>query len=179
FARQVPGVLFADTNVGGDAYPWQSGFSNKGSDTGQNTFNLDGVGVTDIWGTLPVNLNFDALDDVEIATGGSDPSIATPGVTLNVVTKRGTNQILGSARALYNDTTGWDYGAEIGGPVWKDRVWLWGAGASNKYLGQTFIALGQPSQSQNHVVNWNAKLNAQLAPANALAFPYVDSDGVA
>src|SRR5262249_40470363 len=51
--------------------------------------------------------------------------------------------------------------------------------ASNRYLGQTFIALGQPSQSQNHVVNWNAKLNAQLAPANALVASYVYSNLVA
>ena len=174
--RQVPGVLLADTNVGGDAWLWQSGFVGKGSDSGQNTFNLDGVGITDIWGTTPVSLDFDSLDGIEIATGGSDPSLATPGVTVNLVTKRGTNQILGSARVLYNGTAGWDYGAEVGGPIWKDRVWLWAAGASNAFLGQTFVTdIGQPVQSKDTIDHWNAKLNAQLASANSLVFSYVNS----
>ncbi len=35
---------------------------------------------------------------MQATTGGSDPSIAVPGVTLNMVTKRGTNEVHGSAR---------------------------------------------------------------------------------
>src|SRR5262249_7620830 len=116
----------------------------------------------------------------EIATGGSDPSIAVPGVTLNLVTKRGTNQILGSGRALYNSVAGWDYGAELGGPLWKDRVWLLGAGASTRFLGQTFVTQPPQQMSQSHetVNHWNAKLNAQIAAANALTFSYLNSDQV-
>jgi hypothetical protein len=174
--RQVPGVLIGDTNVGGDAFLWQPGFVGKGSDSSQNTFNLDGVGITDIWGTTPVQVDFDAIDDIEVATGGSDPSLATPGVTLNLVTKRGTNQLVGSARTLYAGGTGWDYGVEAGGPLWKDRVWLWGAGGRKVFPGQTFVTpTGDPVQSKENIDHWNAKLNAQPAAANALVLSYVNT----
>ncbi|MFY9551820.1 MAG: carboxypeptidase-like regulatory domain-containing protein, partial [Thermoanaerobaculia bacterium] len=45
--QQVSGVLLADINVG-DGPREQSGFVGKGSHSDQNTFNLDGVGITDI-----------------------------------------------------------------------------------------------------------------------------------
>jgi hypothetical protein len=170
--RQVPGVLIGDTNVGG--LSWQgSGFVGKGSDMGQNTYNLDGVGITEMWGTTPVHVDFDSLDGIEVATGGSDPSLATPGVTLNLVTKRGTNQLLGSARVLYTGGAGWDYSAEAGGPLWKDRLWLWGAAGRNVFPSQTFFTpTGEPVQSQETLDHWNVKLNSQLAPANSLVFSY-------
>ena len=83
--------------------------------------------------------DFDSLDTIEVTTGGSDLALASPGVALNLVTKRGTNELKGSARALYTGGAGWDYGVEAGGPLWKDRVWLWGAFAHNDYLGQPFL----------------------------------------
>ena len=39
----------------------------------------------------------------ELATGGNDISKATAGVSINMVTKRGTNEIRGSARYLITD----------------------------------------------------------------------------
>ena len=177
--RQVPGVLLGEMNVGGSAHSEQAGFVGKGSSSDQNTFNLDGVGITEIWGTTAVNFDFDSIDDIEVATGGSEPSLATPGVTLNLVTKRGTNQFLGSGRLLYTGGAGWDYGVEAGGAVWKDRLWLWGAGARNAFLGQTFVtSAGEPVQSKETVDHWNAKLNAQLAPANSLVFSYVNTSAL-
>ena len=41
------------------------------------------------------------FENVEVATGGSILEQQTSGVTINVVTKRGTNQLKGSARYLY------------------------------------------------------------------------------
>ena len=134
--RQIPGVLLDNVNVGGEDSGTQPAFVGKGSHPDQNTYNLDGVG-DHAWAASrrPI-FNFDSLDNIEVATGGSDPSLPTPGVTLNLVTKRGTNQILGSARALYTGRRGWDYGAEAGGPLWKDRLWLWGAGGRLAFVGQ-------------------------------------------
>ena len=125
--RQTPAVLLSNVNVGGEDSGSQSAFVGKGSHSDQNTYNLDGVAITQNNGQTPAYFDFDSLDNIEVATGGSDPSLATPGVTLNVVTKRGTNQLRGSARALYAEGAGWDYGAEVGGPLWKDRLWVWGA----------------------------------------------------
>ena len=170
--RQVPGVLLFNVNVGGSDNLFQPGFVGKGSHSDQNTFNLEGVGLTEPYGGT-VYFDFDSLDSIEVATGGSDPSIATPGVTLNLTTKRGTNQILGSARALYAETAGWDYGVEAGGPLWKDRLWIWAAFAHNSSLPQTILTADVPPEAvvtQPTVGHWNAKLNAQLAPGQ-LAHP--------
>ena len=124
-------------------------------------------------GILPLFFDFDSLDHIGVVTGGSDPSLTTPGVTLNLVTKRGTNELVGSARVLYTDGVGWDYGVEAGGPLWKDRLWLWGAGASNSFLGEpVFLTGGGSFQSQTTFTNWNAKLNAELVAANSLTFAF-------
>jgi len=170
--RQVPGVLLGNMDVGSAQSTQQPTFIGKGTHPDQNTYNLDGVGVS-IGGATPLYFDFDSLDSIEVATGGSDLSLSTPGVTLNLVTKRGTNQLLGSARVLYTGGAKWDYGAEAGGPLWKDRVWLWAAGASNSFLGQTFILPdGEATRSQEAQKYWNAKLNAAAVPSNTLTLSF-------
>jgi hypothetical protein len=170
--RQVPGVLLADMNVGRYRGARFVPFVGKGSHEDQNTFHLDGTGVS-IGGFSPNTYDFDSLDSVTVITGGSDPALATPGVTLSLVTKHGTNQLAGSARALYTDDSQWDYGAQVGGPLWKDHIWLWGAGSSTSFLGQTFFLFdGEPVRSRETSLNWNAKLTAQLVPTNAFTLGY-------
>ena len=108
--RQVPGVLLFNVNVSGEDSLFQPGIVGKGSHSDQNTYNVDGVGITEAYGGIPIYFDFDSLETIGVVTGGTDPSLTTPGVTLNLVTKRGTNQFLGSARALYTESAGWDYG---------------------------------------------------------------------
>src|SRR5262249_19810767 len=134
--RQTPAVLLANMNVGGEDSGTQSAFVGKGSHSDQNNYILDGVGITSSNGQTPAYFNFDSLQNVEVATGGSDLSLTTPGVTLSLVTKRGTNQMLGSAQGLYAEGAGWNYGAELGGPLWRDRLWLWGAFGRLAFLPQ-------------------------------------------
>ena len=171
--RQVPGVLLPGMNVG-DALtgPLAVDFVGKGSRSDQNTIHLDGTGVS-LGGFSPNLYDFDAFDSITVITGGSDPALATPGVTVHLVTKHGTNELSGSARALYTDGAQWDYGAQAGGPLWRDRVWLWAAGASNAYLGQTFrLPEGTSVRSRETNRNWNAKLTAQLLPSNSFSLGY-------
>ena len=56
-------------------------------------------------------------------------------------------------------------------------MWLWGAGASNSYLSQTFFvypseAPAEPLRYQETQDYWNAKLNAQPISSNALTLSY-------
>jgi hypothetical protein len=189
--RQVPGVLVANMNVNGSASGVQSIFVGKGSHFDQNTYNLDGVGITPPGGGAPMYFDFDSFDSIAVVTGGSDPELSTPGVALNLVTRRGTNELKGSGRAYYffpssvgsSDQVAsqgsWDYGLEAGGPLWKDRVWLWAAGAANNIPGDTVLLPdGKPFRSSNDLSQWNVKLNAQPIPANTLTLFYLHSDKV-
>ena len=125
----------------------------------------------------PFFFDFDSLSNIDVVTGGADPSLATPGVTLSLVTKRGTNVVRGSARALDTSGVGWDYGVEAGGPLWRDRVWLWAAFAHNDYLTEPFLlGSGEVLRSSVTLANWNAKLNAELLPANTLTLAYTNFD---
>ena len=183
--RQVPGVLVTNMNVNGSDSGAFNPFVGKGSHADQNTYNLDGVSIGAVF------FDFDSFQEIAVVTGGSDPTLATPGVALNLVTKRGTNELKGSGRALYSFPSsvgssdqissdgGWDYGLEAGGPIWKDRLWLWGAGARIDVPGKTFfLSDGEPVRQTPDLHYWNAKLNAQLAPSNSLTLFFMNFNDV-
>src|ERR1700674_3916640 len=68
----------------------------------QSIWSVDGVVITDMAaiGSTPSYFVCGAFEEMQISTGGSDATIATGGVVLNLVTKRGTNEYRGSARYL-------------------------------------------------------------------------------
>ncbi len=98
--QQAPGVQIDRLNIGGNQSGQQSSYIGKGADGSQNVFNVDGVTITDMAavGSSPTYYDFDAFQEMQVSTGGTDPSVSTPGVTLNMVTKRGTNEVHGSGR---------------------------------------------------------------------------------
>jgi hypothetical protein len=173
--RMVPGVLLDNVNVGGMESGQQSIFVGKGSHSDQNTYNLDGVAITDMNtpGSTPLYFDFDSLDAIEVVTGGSDPALATPGVAVNLVTKRGTNELKGSGRYVYTEDVR-DFGVEVGGPILKDRLWLWGAGARTEVNAEyAILSTGGTATVRPILEHWNAKLNAQILPENSLTLFYL------
>ena len=202
--QQAPGVLVDRMNVGGNQSGQQSNYIGKGAAVAQNTWNVDGVNITDegATGSSPTYYDFDAFEEMQVTTGGSDPRIMTPGVQLNMVTKRGTNDFRGSGRYFYTpgsyqadasvppEATSYllhtnevnfvrDYGAEFGGPVWKDHLWLWGAVAENKISNVNSALLGAVDTFDNIILrDKNAKLNAQLLPSNSGVGLYTYGDKV-
>ncbi len=152
----TPGVLSDRTNVGGNQSGQQSLYTSPGTGGGNCTWSMDGVTITDMGaiGSSPSYYNFDSFEEMQVSTGGSDVSQSTGGVAMNMVTKRGTNELRVSGRYLVTDDS-WqsdldfdeaelgpgqsrfdqgneiveilDYGVEGGGPVVKDRIWAWGS----------------------------------------------------
>src|SRR5215213_6867652 len=103
--QTTPGVLTDRINVGGNESGQQSQYVGPGSGGDQAVWSLDGMVVTDMsaTGSSPGYYDFDAFEEMQVTTGGSDATTATPGVVLNMVTKRGTNEWRGSGRYLYSD----------------------------------------------------------------------------
>jgi hypothetical protein len=100
--QSTPGVLIDRVNVGGNESGQQSTYTGPGSFQNQAIWSVDGVVITDMAaiGSTPSYFDFGAFEEMQISTGGSDATIATGGVVLNLVTKRGTNEYRGSARYL-------------------------------------------------------------------------------
>ncbi|HEV2720351.1 MAG TPA: carboxypeptidase regulatory-like domain-containing protein, partial [Thermoanaerobaculia bacterium] len=207
--QQAPAVQVDRINVGGNQSGQQSVYVGKGTTADQNTWNVDGVNITDMGavGSSPLYFDFDSFEEMQVTTGGSDPRIMTPGVQLNMVTKRGTNDFRGSGRYFYTpgsyqanasvpgEAAGYlaatneinfvrDFGGEIGGPIWKDHVWAWIADSENKIsnrASQNISASGTVSGGafDNIILrDKNAKLNAQVLPSNSAVGFYTFGDKV-
>lgn len=202
--QQAPSVQVDRINVGGSQSGQQSVYLGKGAGSAQNTWNVDGVNITDMGatGSSPLYFDFDSFEEMQVTTGGSDPRIMTPGVQLNMVTKRGTNDIRGSARYFYTpgsyqadasvpaeastylgatDAINYvrDYGVEVGGPVWKDHLWAWYAGSENKISDAKSHAPGGFVPFDNIILrDKNAKLNAQITSSNSGVGFYTFGDKV-
>ncbi|HXU46507.1 MAG TPA: TonB-dependent receptor [Thermoanaerobaculia bacterium] len=198
--QSTPGVLTDRINVGGNESGQQSQYIGLGSGGDQAVWSLDGVVVTDMsaTGSSPGYYDFDAFEEMQVTTGGGDASIATGGVTLNMVTKRGTNEWRGSGRYYQSDKSRqskfgfdksdlgkagpWngnraqttftqgnqinkveDYGGELGGPIVKDRLWVWGSYAKPKIDLRTISGF----KDFTTLEDWNAKVNAQIAASNS------------
>jgi hypothetical protein len=124
-----------------------------GALTSNNLFVIDSVDTTDpTTGTFGTNLNFEAIQEVSVATSAAGAEYGrAQGAIVNVVTKSGTNRFEGSAKYIFlNDN--WDaqnrtvsevtgaslardkfdqinpvYTFTFGGPIWRDRAWFFGA----------------------------------------------------
>ncbi len=66
----------------------------RGAQMSQQKWNLDGVDITDMAATggSPVYFDFDAFEEMQISTGGADVTMQSPGVSVNIVTKSGTDR---------------------------------------------------------------------------------------
>ena len=148
--EQTPGIIMSGQNVGGNKSGQQTTFVAHG--TGNNeVWNVDGGNITDMASSSSsMYFDFDAFEEIQIQTGGSDASVQSSGVSVNLVTKSGSNTFKGSGRlyvvddAIQGDNITpelqaqgagsgnpiqniKDYGFEIGGPIARNRAWFWGA----------------------------------------------------
>jgi len=195
--QQTPGVLMDRLNIGGNESGQQSSYVSKGVTADQTSWNVDGVNITDVGalGSSPTYYDFDSFEEMQITTGGTDPRIVTPGAQINMVTKRGTNDLSGSGRwfmtsgdlqddpEIPDEAVGYlskvneiddiqDMGIEAGGPIIRDRLWAWGA-YSNQQI-DLFVAqpVGQAVRytDKTELETFNLKMNAQPVAANSVSF---------
>jgi carboxypeptidase family protein len=145
---------------------------------------LDGADVTDPYGgdIFAVNLNYDAIQDVEIKALGAEASDGSSmvGQSMNIVTKSGGNTFHGSA-ALFvipqrfngsnvqgiptNQRKDYQPDLTLGGPIQRDRIWFFSA-YRRVQTDQTFNNAVVPVQKRGNL--WFLKGTAQLSNAHRL-----------
>jgi len=140
--QTTPGVLTDRINLGGNEGGLQANYVMPGTSANQNSWSIDGVIITDVtaFGTAPDYFAFDSFEEMQVRTGGADTAQSTPGVQVNMITRRGTNEWRASADTAKSDATLqadhgpesnrlddlFSWGFESGGPVRKDSAWIWG-----------------------------------------------------
>jgi hypothetical protein len=186
--QTVPGVVVDRVNLAGNESGQQANYMGKGSDPKNNVWAIDGVVITDMstLGASPTYYTYDAFDQVSVSTGGNDVSMATGGVGIGFVTKRGTNawrgnavgyfthdklqssnlpdelasdpRLQGSDKADHTEQIS-DYNFDLGGPIVKDRLWVWGS------WGREDIRVKRLTQSRDktELITKTAKLNWQAS----------------
>ena len=187
--RTIPGVTVDRVNVAGSESGQQSQFSAKGADPKDSVWAIDGVVITDMSaiGSSPDYFTYDSFDEVNFSTAGSGVTVATGGLGINLAPKRGTNQFHGTANGYFtHNELQWsnlpaelvgdprlqgsdkadhtdqifDWSADLGGPIVKDKLWFYGS------VGENDIRIRRLTQSQDktRLTTSNAKLNWQPSP---------------
>jgi hypothetical protein len=194
--QTVPGVIVDRVNVGGAESGQQSNYQAKGASGSDNTWNIDGIAVTDMaaTGSTPTYYDFDMFQEMQVSTGGADVTSTTPGVQLNMVLKSGSNTPHGSTRYYFENedlqannmpadlaasiggTSGKgnrmhqykDYGFELGGPLVKNRLWAWGA------VGKTHVDLITLTggHDRTELQDSSFKVTGQVRPGVRTNFTY-------
>jgi hypothetical protein len=145
-ARSFESVAAAAPNASADNF----GTSISGSSSPENRYILDGLSVSNPgFGTVSTALSSEFVKEVNVVTAGYLPEYgrATGGI-LNVLTKQGSNEFHGSVFGFispgalegarqsvaaqgqtvqYAPKLSWlgDLGADIGGPIIKDKLWFY------------------------------------------------------
>lgn len=187
-------------DIDGDGNPNARGAPDSG-----NVWLFDGVDTTDpTTGTFGANQNFDTIQEVVVSNAAVSAEYGRfQGGVFNVVTKSGSNAFHGSARALVTndswnaqnkginslndepfarekiDENAYNYSFTLGGPVWTDRIFFFGAYQRNPQVvaaaqTQTSSTLpdgtGQSYSQTPTFVAWQGKLSANLTSSQSLTF---------
>ena len=147
--QMTPAVLLDQLNAGAPTTGRQPVVTTKGASAADNTWTIDGIPVTDMvaTGTSPAQYDFDAINHIQVTTGGAALQSPTTGAHTNLVLKSGTNVMRGAARVylstsglqgdnLGTDLTGvvsgyrrmdsvFDAGGDAGGPLVANRLFGW------------------------------------------------------
>jgi len=185
--NMVPGVNMDRTDVGGNNAGTQARFAAPGVDQYQNGYYIDGVNTTDTaaTGASSQYYNFDRFEEVQVSTGGHDPSIQTAGVVMNMVSRSGSNTFEGNLDWYYqdngqqsknHDTIGApnhfnkDGALRFSGPIIKDKLWF-AIGAHRNQI-ENYTNVRKTATDFTELEHRNIKLEAALGQSQRLSVSY-------
>ena len=196
---QMPGATVGTFDVAGDNSYQQSTMQVHGSTPAEQIYSFNGLDLN--WpgangGYTQFYTNHDSFDEFQVVADNAPASVPIGGVYMNMVTKSGSNQVHGQAGIYYltsklqagvkapiysgspvvsgspfdmtRDTT-----ASLGGPLMKDRWWLFGS--YRRYdLNQRILAVtnqaGTPVNDINHQTNTDLRSDFQVNSKNKFSF---------
>lgn len=195
FIKQIPATRDLDTFF--NMVPGVTGDTTHGSSERDNSYNLDGVNVTDpVTGTRAGSFSMDIVEELSVQTGGvTAEQGSVRGAVVNVVTKSGGSKLSGMAsiyyrhKSLQSDNTtgtvfegeesGFDYevepGINLGGPLVQNKIWFFVNASFKKSI--EFVN-GYPYDEETNQpydrlrLYPYAKLTFQLNPDNKLVLSY-------
>jgi hypothetical protein len=189
----APGVS-SDANA---SNPGQSTITVYGSSGAENAFYIDGVNTTNMeYGFQGKQLNFEFIQEVDVKTGGYEAEFGrSTGGIINVITKSGGNMFHGDlfgyrdSDSLQSDTepidssngsiTGFkrdDYGADLGGPIVRDKLWFFAAYDVFKHTSDNELIFDNLRVNVQSVADQDlgsAKLTYAVANNQTLVFTYL------
>jgi outer membrane receptor protein involved in Fe transport len=156
----------------------------------ENLFTVNGVVITDNIRAVPNNLFIeDAIQETTTSTAAISAEYGRfTGGVVNAITKAGGNTFSGSFRTSLNNDA-WTavspagetrvqsvtptYEATLGGPIWKDRIWFFGAGRFSNTTGSGQTAYtGLPYETGNDERRYEAKLTLTPFQNHAITASY-------
>jgi hypothetical protein len=197
--QTIPGIVMDRVNVGGSESGQQAGFMGKGAGSGQTTWNVDGMPITDMSSlSSPFYYDFDMFQEMNVVTGGADAKSATGGIQMNFTLKSGTNAFHGNAKGYFENESMQstnmpadlaaslggasgkgdrtdrftDWGGDVGGPILKDKWWFWGS------YGKQDIRIIKLTGTTDRTVLENAsfKTQGQILPALRASFTFFQAN---
>lgn len=194
---QMPGVTSSTFDVAGNNSYQQSAMQVHGSTQAEQVYSYNGLDMN--WpgssgGYTQFYTNHDSFDEFQVVADNAPASVPIGGIYMNQVTKSGSNQLHGQAAAYYL-TAAWQAGvkqpanavvntgspfdmtldtsASLGGPVIKDKWWLFGS--YRRYdLRQRILAVtdqaGNPVVDVNHQTNTDLRSDWQINSKNRFSF---------
>ncbi len=192
----IPGVVIGGFDPGGTDATGEPEFSVRGVGFDQNTYNLNGSDVTDNTdvGRSLMYYSIYSFEEVSVSTGAHHIETQVPGVSINMVTKSGSNDWGGGGKFFYEnesfvarnvDEELQDRGAEegnpnkflreidlqVGGPIVRDRAWFF---VDYYTLRHDRLIVGVPPDEDNHTEldNWTLNGSVKLADDHRLQLRY-------
>lgn len=197
---QMPGVTSSTFDVAGNNSYQQSAMQVHGSTQAEQIYSFNGLDLN--WpgangGYTQFYTNHDSFDEFQVVADNAPASVPIGGVYMNMVTKSGSNQLHGQAAVYYLTAalqagvkqpanavvnTGspfdmtLDSSASLGGPVIRDKWWLFGS--YRRYdLRQRILAVTDqnlnPVVDVNHQTNTDLRSDWQINPKNKFSLVWL------
>src|SRR5215471_17872701 len=195
----MPGSTSSTFDVAGNNSYQQSTMQVHGSTPAEQIYSYNGLDLN--WpglngGYTQFYTNHDSFEEFQVVADNAPASVPIGGVYMNMVTKSGSNQLHGEA-LIYYLTAGWQAGdkfptyrgnpvpsgspfdmtrdtsVSLGGPLIKDRWWLFGS--YRRYdLRQRILSVtdqaGNPVHDVNHQSNTDLRSDWQINQKNKFSF---------